>query len=152
MTDKPPKRSRHGLNAVMAKVKLRGLAAIDTRTVAARELLEWKRQLIADLGGEAAITAAQMGLIESAVVTRALISHANAWLLEQPSLVNKRRKELPPIVEQRQALCDALARYLNALGLKRVDGAAGTLEPWMIEKVQPPADDQPEPPQKEEAE
>jgi hypothetical protein len=43
----------------------------------------------------------------------------DAWLLVQPSLVNARKKSLLPVVKERQALADGLARYLAQLGLHR---------------------------------
>ena len=36
------------------------------------------------------------------------------------SLINKRKKSLLPVVKERQALADGLARYLAQLGLGRV--------------------------------
>ena len=56
-----PNRPRTGLNALKARVKVRGLAAIDRRTTAARALLDWRQELVADLGGEAKVSAAQRG-------------------------------------------------------------------------------------------
>ncbi len=46
-----PTRPRTGLNALKARVKVRGLAAIDKRTAAARALLDWRRELLVDLRG-----------------------------------------------------------------------------------------------------
>jgi len=54
---------RTGLLALKSKVQIRGLGAIDKRTAGARALLTWKKTLIADLGSETAVTAAQRGLI-----------------------------------------------------------------------------------------
>jgi hypothetical protein len=62
--------SRHGLNALKARVKVRELQAIDQRTVAAQALLGWRRELVADLGGEAAVSGQRMALVEAAVRTR----------------------------------------------------------------------------------
>jgi hypothetical protein len=42
------------------------------------------------------------------------------WLLTQPSLINARKRSLLPMVKERQALADGLAKYLAQLGLKRV--------------------------------
>ena len=41
-----------GMNALKARVKLRGLSVIDKRTLAARDLLDWCTDLIAAQGGE----------------------------------------------------------------------------------------------------
>lgn len=49
------------------------------------------------------------------------------FLLEQPSLVNKSKRQLFPVVLQRQTLADALSRYMQQLGLKRRAKAAQSL-------------------------
>ena len=51
-------------------MKVRGLAVLDRRTLAARHLLDWRAELIDDLGGEAATSAAQRALVEVATRTR----------------------------------------------------------------------------------
>jgi hypothetical protein len=43
----------------------------------------------------------------------------DVWLLQQPTLIIKRKKAIIPPVQQRQALADALARYMSMLGLAR---------------------------------
>ncbi|MGC1581339.1 MAG: hypothetical protein WA766_07640, partial [Candidatus Acidiferrales bacterium] len=58
-------------------------------------------------------------LVNLAATTRALIDHADNWLLSQPSIINKRRKSFVPVVGQRQSLCDGLSRLLQQLGLER---------------------------------
>jgi len=75
-------RSRHGLNALKARVKVRGLTAIDMRTAAAQALLAWRRELIADLGGEQVISAQQRVLIELAARTRLYVDSLDAWIME----------------------------------------------------------------------
>jgi hypothetical protein len=108
------------LNALKARVKVRGLAAIDKRTSAARHLPVWRRDLVADLGGEADLTAAQLALVELAVRTRLYIDHVDAWLMAgRKRLISGRRRALYPVVLQRQQLADRLARYLGMLGLER---------------------------------
>ena len=41
------------------------------------------------------------------------------WLLQQPLLIDKRKRAVLPAVRERQSLADALARYLAMLGLGR---------------------------------
>ncbi len=111
--------SRTGLNALKARVKVRGLQAIDRRSAAARGLLAWRKELLADLGGEAAVSAQQMALVELAVRTRLYVDHLDGWLMEQPTLVNSRRRAVLPVLKERQALVDSLVRILGQLGLER---------------------------------
>jgi hypothetical protein len=63
-------------------VKVRGLQAIDRRTSAARALLGWRKDLLDDLGGETAVSAQQMALVEAAVRTRLYVDHVDAWIME----------------------------------------------------------------------
>ena len=48
-----------------------------------------------------------------------MLQSVDKFLLEQPSLVNKSKRQLFPVVLQRQTGADALARYMAQLGLKR---------------------------------
>jgi hypothetical protein len=107
--------TRHGLNAPMARIKLRGLSAIDRRTAAAREHLALRRELANAVGGEADLTPQQRKLIDLAARASLLLDHVDAWLFQQPRLVNARAKTLLPILVQRQALADHLIRLLDKL-------------------------------------
>ncbi len=112
-------RSRHGLNALKARVKVRGLHAIDRRTVAGRALIEFRRRLVADLGGADHITAQQQALVETAARTKLFIDALDGWLMTQPSLVNGRKRTVLPVLRERQAMAESLGRTLQALGLER---------------------------------
>jgi hypothetical protein len=103
----------------MTKVKLSGLHLIDRRTAAARSLIAWRKELIADLGGETALSAQQRALIDAVVRTRLFLDHLDAWLLGQTSLVNARRRSVLPVFRERLQLADALGRQLAQLGLER---------------------------------
>jgi hypothetical protein len=128
-----PTRPRTGLNALKARVKVRGLAAIDRRTTAARALLDWRRELLADLGGEPQVSAAQRALVELAVRTRLYIDHIDAYLMEMSSLVS-RKGRLKALVLQRQRLVDSLARVLGQLGLERRAKTVTDLTAYVREK------------------
>ena len=117
MTERRPY-SRHGLNSLKARVKVRGLAAIDMRTTAARALLQLKADLVRDLGGPENVSSQQLVLIDQVVRTKLLLDSLDAWLVEQPSLVNKRQRSVLPVLIQRVQLADSLARYLGQLGLQ----------------------------------
>jgi hypothetical protein len=116
MTDKRPY-CRTGLNALKAKVKLRGLHAIDCRTAAAQALLAWRKELFESLGGENACNPEKKALVDLAVRTRLFIENLDFWLLGQQSLVSAKHRAVLPALRERQALADSLARYLAQLGL-----------------------------------
>jgi len=77
-------------------------------------------------------------VIELAVRTKLLLDSIDAWLLVQPSLVNARKRALLPVVRERQALADALARYLGQLGLERRQRPVGDLASYLAEKAPAP--------------
>jgi hypothetical protein len=120
---------RTRFSPLKAKINVRGLAAIDARTLAARTLLDWRRELLADVGGDEA-SAAKRALVDVAVRTRLLLDHVDAILLEQDTLVSRARK-LFPVVEQRQRLADSLVRQLQVVGLDRHKPAAPTLDEYL---------------------
>ena len=113
-------RSRHGLTAPMARIKLKAFQAIDRQTVAARETLAFKGELAAALGGEADLSPQRRKLVDMTARAALLLDHVDAYLFEQRSLVNARAKTLLPVLVQRQSLADHLARLLDKLGLDRV--------------------------------
>jgi hypothetical protein len=127
-------RSRHGLNRAMARINVQGLAAIDGRSAASRALIAWRSELEHDLGGTDALSSQEKTLVELCCRDRLLLDSIDGWLLTQPSLVNKRRKALLPVIAQRQQLADALARHLGALGLKRRLKQAPSLEDYLASK------------------
>jgi len=126
--------SRHGLNALKARVKVRGLHAIDRRTAAAQALIAWRRELVADLGGEEAVSAQQRALIELAARTRLYVDSLDAWIMGQPSLINARKRAVLPVLLQRQQLADALARYMMQLGLERRAREVRDLKAYLTER------------------
>jgi len=102
--------SKHGLNTLRRSLKYSGNALTSRRYKLGRLLWEWRQELIRDAGGEAAISTQQLAVIDLAVKTKLLLDSIDAWLLTQPSLIDKRRRALLPVVHERQALADALAR------------------------------------------
>ncbi len=114
-------------------MKVRGLSAIDKRTLAAQHLLTFRRELLEDLGGEAAVSAAQLALVEVATRTRLYLDHVDAHLLERETLIT-RRNRLLPLVEQRTRLAESLVGVLSKLGLERRPRPAPSLEQYVAER------------------
>jgi len=67
------------------------------------------------VGGEADLTQRQCKPIDLAARASLLLDHVDAWLFQQPRLVNARTKTLLPILVQRQTLADHLTRLLDKL-------------------------------------
>lgn len=80
---------------------------------------EWRKDLLEDLGGEAAVSAAQFALIEITTKTMLYILRIDVWIAEHGTLVNAKRRSVLPVVRERQQLVDSLARILGQLGLER---------------------------------
>src|SRR5690242_1592618 len=108
---------KHGLTPLKKAVAKLGARAIPGNTKLGYALKKWRRELIGDLGGD--ISTQQSALIDLCIKSKLLLDSIDAWLLTQPSLINKRKKSLIPVVKERQALADGLAKYLLALGLHR---------------------------------
>ncbi len=111
---------RHGLTRAKRAISEYGSRSIDMRTKAGRALTEWTDAIVRDLGGEQAISAQQATLIELCSRTKLLLDGVDAWLLSQGRPpVNKKSQRLWPVVRERTALSDSLARYLGQLGLEK---------------------------------
>jgi len=104
------------------------------RTAAAQALVHWKAELLRDLGGTESVSAQRMTVVEMVVRTKLYIDHVDAWLMEQDSLVNRRKKSLLPVLRERQTLVDSMARLLGQLGLDRVPKSAKPLAEYIREK------------------
>jgi len=115
----PREYHKHGLYTLKRALLEADRGQIDGRSSIGRALNQWREALIQDLGGQDAISTQQETLVALAVKSKLLLDSIDAWLLMQPSLVNKRKKALLPVVRERSQLADALARYLGQLGLER---------------------------------
>src|SRR4029453_3368803 len=85
---------RHGLNPLKKAVYKLGKRALDKGTVAGRALVEWREDLIRDLGGD--VSTQQDAIISLAIKTKLLLASIDAWLLQQTTLINKRKKSIIP--------------------------------------------------------
>ena len=130
---------KHGLTTLQAALKSTSTedGCMDRLGEVGVELRQWRSALIADLGGEDDSSAMERSIVDLATQTHILLSSVDRFLLEQPSLVNKSRRTLFPVVIQRQVLSDALARYLSQLGLKRRARPAMTLQELLSKPITP---------------
>jgi hypothetical protein len=126
---------KHGLTTMKKAVKELGTRAIDRRTSIGKALMEWRNEIIRDLGGEECISASKLALLELAVKTKLLLDSIDGWLFRQPSLVNARKRALFPVVLQRQQLADSLARYMTQLGLEKKAQKIQDLKLYLAEQT-----------------
>jgi hypothetical protein len=88
-------------------------------TALGRALHEWRAALVADLGGDDAVSTQQRALVELAVRTKLQVDSIDAYILSLPALVDKRHRRVWPVVKDRQSLVDQLQSILKDLGLER---------------------------------
>jgi hypothetical protein len=96
--------------------------------------------VVTDLGGDDVLSAQQQALIDIAVRTKLILDSVDAWLLVQPSLINKRKRALLPVVRERTQLADSLARHLAALGLERRARPTQSLQEYLGKRRAPVSD------------
>jgi hypothetical protein len=123
------------------KILVDGLARVDGRIHAARQIRKWQRELAADLGGLGALSTAQKTLLELATRTRLLLEHLDAHLMQQKTFIVKRKGKLQPLVMDRMRMADVLTRQLLALGLERKSKVIPALSQYVEDRYTPPAQD-----------
>ena len=128
--------TRHGLTPLLKAVSKRGLNAVDGRSALAIAARDWRAGLIADRGGPDEISTATKALIELAVRQWLIVESIDGWLFQQPSLINRRSRVLYPVVVQRQAASDALARLLGQLGLERRQAKEVDLKTYLAQRTE----------------
>src|SRR6516162_7070406 len=105
---------KHGLNSLKKAWSQLGNRMLDGRSPAAIAIRRWRAELIADLGGADAISTQQLAIIDLAGKPKLMLDSIDTWLLSQPSLINARKRSVIPVVLQRQALADGLAKLFSA--------------------------------------
>jgi hypothetical protein len=129
-------RQSHGFTNLLKGRYRADLSRVDGRSTLAKTLQAWRADLAHSMGGMDALSAQQAILIDMVVRDRLAIESIESWLAVQPSLVNKRRKSLYPIVQQLASLKDGMTRRLCALGLEGRKPAAIDLASYLSEKKQ----------------
>ena len=110
---------KSGLYSLKAAVKVLGSRAIDRRTKTGKALAAWRADLASDLGGGDQLSTQQRALLDEAVKLKLMLDSVDAWVLAQPSLVDKRKRSLLPVVRERLSLVSQLQSLLRDLGLER---------------------------------
>ena len=111
--------SRYGLTRLKRALYGLDVKRLDRRYRVGRASAEWRDALIKDLGGKENVSIQQAAIVDLATRSKLLLDSIDNWLLQQPSLVNARKRALLPVVRERTQLADSLARYLGQLGLEK---------------------------------
>ena len=112
-----------------------GSYAFDGRTRVAKALNEFRDGLVADLGGPSAISKQQEVLITLATRTHFLVESLDAYVFSMKSPVNKRSRSVYPVIRERQALADSLAKQLAMLGLQKRQTPVKHLHEYIAEPI-----------------
>lgn len=131
---RPANAESHGLHTLKATLDRLGGRALDPDSEVGRAAAAWRAELVQDLGGEEAVTAQQATVIDLAVRTKILLDSVDGYLVQLESLVNKRKRAVWPVVQQRQQLADALAKYMQQLGLERRSKPVPSLHEYIAKK------------------
>ena len=135
--NRPKHYQQHGVHTLKRAVRTLGARALPGRSTAlGRALHEWRTSLVADLGGEEAISTQQRALIEMAVRTKLLVDSVDAYVLAMPSPVNRQKHCLFAVVRERQALVGQLQSILRDLGLERRAKPTMDLQTYLAAKAQ----------------
>jgi hypothetical protein len=106
-------------------------------------LREWRSAILNDLGGETNVSSMELAIVEMAAKTHLMLASVDQFLLAQTSLINKSKRQLFPVVLQRQTLADALARYMGQLGLKRRAKPTASLADYLATRSRGPTEASP---------
>lgn len=111
-----------------------GSTGLDRRSAVGRAVERWRRELLADLGGVENLSTAALAVVEEAVHTKLILDSLNAWLLQQPTLVDPKTRRVIQAVHDRNKLVYLLSHLLLTLGLKRREGDDATLVTYFTEQ------------------
>ena len=91
----------------------------------------WVQAITDDLGGN--LSAQQATILELASRTRYLLGVVDAFLAEKGewAILHKRDRRLHTVVHDRMRLSNALAKYLDMLGLEKKEAAAMDLTEYI---------------------
>lgn len=82
----------HGHYLLKRAIKELGNRALDHRTWMAKALAEWKVEILRDRGGQESVSAQKQAVLDLAMTTKLLLDSVDVWLLQQPSVVNARKR------------------------------------------------------------
>ncbi len=132
--NRPRPYRKSGQYALKRAIRMLGTRAIDRRTRVGRQLAAWRTDLVGDLGGVDQLSTQQRALVDEAVKLKLLLDSIDGWLFAQPSLVDRRKRALLPVVRERTALVSQLQSLLRDLGLERKAREVPTLASYLVEK------------------
>lgn len=124
-------RQTHGverLKHTLREAQRRGLPVLDRRTALGSAIAEWTAALVDAKGGADAISPQVQEIVGNLKVHKLVLAQIDTYLLEVGGkIINRRKKSLIPIIQQRMQLADSMLRHLQAIGLERIARKTETL-------------------------
>lgn len=118
-TDRGTYTPTHGVYQATRILNELGIGALDGRTRIAREVAEWRDALVADLGGEQAVSTQQLGVVEQACRIRVIIDVMDSWLFGGDGRILNEKGRPHDLLATRRRYASVLLDILRALGLER---------------------------------
>jgi len=113
---------KHGRHARDARLRARGLAAIDRRSTEGKSALEWRDRALQAKGGASCPYAVAVE-IKLATFDLWRLLHIQSYLIadatERGTIINRRRRELPGIHAQYAEIDHRFSRRVEALELSK---------------------------------
>jgi hypothetical protein len=125
--------AKSGHYALEKSLKRDGFSVLTRRQ---RETVaEWRRNIEADAGGREQLSQLKQFQLERLLVTEVLIQSLDSWLLQQKSIINRRKKSAIPLLEQRSRLAETSLKLCAAIGLQRQSREVPSLSEYLREKA-----------------
>ena len=103
----------HGFKPLRRALKKLGTERLDQRTDMAREAKKWKDAMTAELGGTLSVR--QSTVLEMAAQCWLQVKRLDAWLGNQTSLAQHKKRTVVPVLIERDRLAQRLERTLHEL-------------------------------------
>jgi hypothetical protein len=111
--------------------------ADDALTPVERGARAWRGEVLRDLGGPEAVSAAKLALVEAALGTKIVLDSLDRYLFELAGidgLANRRNRRAYSIVADRMRVADSLTRQLAVLGIDRVERPPVALQEYLARR------------------
>jgi hypothetical protein len=110
---------KHGHHSRKVKLTDVGLMDISQQNGPGRLIAQKAEAIFHDGGGRENFSELKQDLVSRYLITELLIQSLDRWLLEQKSLVNRRKKAAFPILAERSRLTETSLKLAQAIGLDR---------------------------------
>lgn len=126
---------KHGISTARKLLKDWGTLALDGRSPIVKERNAWLARVVEDKGGRENLSELKLTHLEGLADEWLIVRSVTLYVLTLPSLANKRKRTLHPVVMQWQQLKDGFARRCQMAGLEREARKVPELGDYLAEKA-----------------